>query len=78
MDSKRLFEIAYKIAVKNNLIKIPFPKQPFNNLNEKKFIQEVENFIVYPEYSYLNKDLKKIKEVSIINLDKYFLSKKIN
>lgn len=72
MDSRRLFKIAYNVAVKNNLRAIPFPKKPFNNLNEKNYIRDVENFLIYPEYSYLNKELKKINEVSIENIDNYF------
>ena len=76
MESRRLLNLVYNFAVKNNYRFIPFPKQPFNSNNEKYFIKDVEDFLLHPELSYLNKNkLINVKDVSLINIENYFKKK---
>jgi len=69
MDALRLFRIVYYVARKNNINVIPVPKQPFNNISRKNFIENAEKFLIYPE-SFRNNNIstnKKSEPVIIFN-----------
>ena len=54
--SAKLFKSALKVAERNNLNLIPYPKEAFkNNKDFYNYLDNLTNFISYPELFYMSK-----------------------
>lgn len=66
MDSLRLFRLIYITALKNNINKIPVPRQPYSQLNKKQFIKDAEIFLMHPEMFKIEKKNNTLEEVDFL------------
>ena len=71
MDFQRIGKLAYRVAKKHNVVRMPWPIKRLTQKEQKELVRSWEHFIEYPEYGYITIKNPLIEKIDPKNLDKY-------
>jgi|SaaInlStandDraft_1057018.scaffolds.fasta_scaffold242692_1 hypothetical protein len=71
MEFQRIGKLAYRVAKKHNVLRMPWPNKRISTTEQQELVRNWEYFIEYPEYSHICLKNQLFEKIDPRNLDKY-------